>query len=143
MMEKIVNKIRYVAYRILGLPNPSLVMYMSDFPDGKLIGKPKEIGKFSIINYGGDVKIGNNVKIGYGVIILSASTITGSKNTEIIRKMVIIGDNVEIGSNTVVLPGVTIGDNSTIGAGAVVIDDIPTNSVAVGVPAKVIKKKTW
>lgn len=143
MMGKIVNNIRSVVYRILGLPNPSLVMYMSDFPDGKLIGKPKEIGKFSIINYGGGVKIGNNVKIGYGVIILSASTITGSKNTEIIRKMVIIGDNVEIGSNTVVLPGVTIGDNSTIGAGAVVIDDIPANSVAVGVPAKVIKKKTW
>ena len=117
-MKKIVNKIRSVVYRILGLPNPSLVMYMSDFPDGKLIGKPKEIGKFGIINYGGDVKIGKNVKIGYGVIILSASTITGNKNTEIIRKSVIIGDNVEIGSNSVILPGVTIGDNSTIGAGA-------------------------
>ena len=83
------------------------------------------------------------VKIGYGVIILSASTITGSKHTEIIRKMVIIGDNVEIGSNTVVLPGVTIGDNSTIGAGAVVINNIPPSSVAGGVPAKIIKKKTW
>lgn len=85
--------------------------------------------------------IGINVKIGYGVIILSASTIVGSKNTQIIRKPVIIGNNVEIGSNAVVLPGVTIGDNSTIGAGAVVINDIPANSVAVGVPAKVIKKR--
>ena len=142
MMGKIVNKIRSVVYRILGLPNPSLVRYMSDFPDGKLIGKPKEIGTFSIINYGGGVKIGKNVKIGYGVIILSVSTITGSKNTEIIRKSVIIGDNVEIGSNSVILPGVTIGDNSTIGAGAVVINNIPANSVAGGVPAKIVKKKT-
>ena len=83
------------------------------------------------------------VKIGYGVIILSASTITDSKDTEIIRKPVIIGDNVEIGSNSVILPGVTIGDNSTIGADAVVINNIPANSVAGGVPAKIIKKKTW
>lgn len=41
-----------------------------------------------------------------------------------------------------ILPGVTIGDNSTIGAGAVVINNIPANSVAGGVPAKIIKKKT-
>lgn len=40
----------------------------------------------------------------------------------------------------IVLPGVTIGDNAVIGAGAVVSRDIPENSVALGVPAKVVKK---
>lgn len=50
-----------------------------------------------------------------------------------------IGNNVFIGSNTIFLPGVTIGDNIVIGAGSIVTRDIPSNSVAVGVPAKVIK----
>ena len=52
---------------------------------------------------------------------------------------VIIGNNVWIGSGANILPGVSIGDNSIIGAGSVVIKDIPANSVAVGIPAKVIK----
>ena len=135
------NKIRSLIRRILGVPHTSLVIYKSDFSDGDLIGNPEQIGAFSIIDYGGNVTIGKRVKVGYGVIILSVSTITSSSNKNIIRKPVIIGDNIEIGSNTVVLPGVTIGDNSTIGAGAVVINDIPPNSVAIGVPARVIKKK--
>lgn len=137
----IIDDLRRIIWKIIGLPDSLLVTYRSDFPEGKLIGKPEQIGRFSVIDYGGDVKIGNNVKIGYGVIILSFSTIIGSKNTEIIRKPVVISDNVEIGSNAVILPGVVIGTNSTIGAGAVVTGDIPANSVAVGVPAKVTKKK--
>ena len=140
-MKLIINKFRRVIWKIIGLPDSLLVTYKSDFPDGNLIGKPEQIGRFSVVDYGGNVKIGKNVKIGYGVIILSVSTITGSKNTEIIRKPVIIGDNVEIGSNTVILPGVTIGDNSTIGANSLVNKDIPSNSVAVGSPVMVIKTK--
>lgn len=53
-----------------------------------------------------------------------------------------IGDNVWFGANVTVLPGVTIGDNAVIGAGAVVSRDIPADSVAVGVPAKAIRKIT-
>ena len=51
-----------------------------------------------------------------------------------------IGNNVWIGGNVIVLPGVNIGDNVVIGAGSVVNKDIPENSVAVGNPCKVIKK---
>jgi len=50
-----------------------------------------------------------------------------------------IGDNVFIGSHTIFLPGVEIGDNVIIGAGSIVSKNIPSNSVAVGVPARVIK----
>lgn len=52
---------------------------------------------------------------------------------------VLVEDNVYIGIKTIVMPGVTIGKNSVIGAGAIVTRDIPPNSVAVGVPARVIK----
>ena len=138
-MRIFLNKFRHFLRRIFGISED--IVYRSDFPDGKLIGKPKEIGRFSVVDYGGDVKIGKNVKIGYGVVVLSVSTITGSKNVQVIRKLVIIGDNVEIGSNTVILPGVTIGDNSTIGANSLVNKDIPPNSVAVGSPVRVIKTR--
>jgi acetyltransferase-like isoleucine patch superfamily enzyme len=50
-----------------------------------------------------------------------------------------VGDNVFIGFGAVVLPGVTVGDNVVIGAGAVVTRDIPSDSIAVGVPARVVK----
>ena len=51
-----------------------------------------------------------------------------------------IGNDVWLGANVTVLPGVTIGDNVVVGAGAVVSKDIPDNSLAVGVPARVIKE---
>lgn len=57
-------------------------------------------------------------------------------------KEVVIGDNVWIGGNTVVCPGVRIGDNVVIGAGSVVTKDIPDWSVAAGNPCKVIRKIT-
>lgn len=56
-----------------------------------------------------------------------------------ITKPITIGDNVYVGNNVLFLPGVTIGCNVIIGAGAVVSRNIPDNSVAVGVPARVIK----
>lgn len=55
-------------------------------------------------------------------------------------KPIEVGNNVWIGGNVVVLPGVKIGDHCVIGAGSVVTKDIPDNSVAVGNPCKVIRK---
>lgn len=56
-----------------------------------------------------------------------------------ITKPIVIGNNVYIGEDTMILMGVHIGDNVVIGARSVITKDIPNNSVAVGVPAKVIK----
>ncbi|MDD4150740.1 MAG: DapH/DapD/GlmU-related protein, partial [Bacteroidales bacterium] len=53
---------------------------------------------------------------------------------------VIIGDNVWVGSNVTILPGVSIGDNVVIGAGTVVTKTILNNAIAVGNPAKIIKQ---
>ncbi len=52
-----------------------------------------------------------------------------------------IQNNVRIGAHSCILPGVTIGENSSVGAGSVVTKDIPKNSIAVGNPAVVIKRK--
>ena len=56
-----------------------------------------------------------------------------------VTKPIVIGNDVYIGNNVILLPGVHIGNNVIIGAGAIVTKDIPDNSVAAGVPAKIIK----
>ena len=58
------------------------------------------------------------------------------------NKSVRIGENVWIGANATILPGVTIGDNSIIGGGAVVTHDIPSNVIAVGNPARILREIT-
>lgn len=75
---------------------------------------------------------GKNIHIG--------SDFTGNHNLTILDiREVHIGDDVWIGGNVTILPGVTIGDRAVIGAGAVVTEDIPADSVAVGAPARVIR----
>lgn len=56
-----------------------------------------------------------------------------------ITKPIVVGDNVFIGNNVILLPGITIGNNVVIGAGAIVSRSIPDNSLAVGTPARVVK----
>lgn len=84
------------------------------------------------------INIGNDVTLAPRVHILAhdASTKKSLGYTRI--GFVNIGNNVFIGASSTVLPGVKIGDNVVIGAGSVVSKDIPSNSVAVGNPAKVI-----
>ena len=89
------------------------------------------------------VTIGDDCFIGPNVSIYTACHSTDPVERNSRREWaepVTIGDNVWIGGSVTILPGVTIGDNVTIGAGSVVVGDIPSNSIAVGNPCKVIKK---
>lgn len=110
-----------------------------------------EIGESFYANYNiiildsAKVKFGNNVFIGPNCAFYTAGHPldykTRNKGLEY-AKPIEIGNNVWIGGNVVVLPGVKIGDNSVIGAGSIVSKDIPTNVVAVGNPCKTIKHIT-
>ena len=89
----------------------------------------------------GGVTIGDGSQIGHNVVFATLNHFMEPEK----RKMsysapIVLGKNVWVGSNVTILQGVTIGDNSVIGAGAVVAHDIPANAVAVGVPAKVVKR---
>ncbi|WP_317896597.1 sugar O-acetyltransferase [Aurantibacillus circumpalustris] len=88
------------------------------------------------------VTIGENVLFGPGVNIYTASHPLDAKTrrTRALAKPVTIGNDCWIGGGAIICPGVTIGNGSVIGAGAVVINSIPENSLAVGNPAKVIRK---
>jgi len=87
------------------------------------------------------VSIGHHVMIGPNVMISTATHPLDPiqrRDTEF-GKPITIGNDVWLGGNISILPGVTIGDNCVIGAGAVVTKDVPANSVAVGNPCRVMK----
>jgi len=89
-----------------------------------------------------EVNIGNNVFFGPHVNIYTATHPTEAevrnKGLES-GKPVTIGNNVWIGGNATILPGVTIGDNTVIGAGSVVTGNVPANVLAAGNPCRIIK----
>lgn len=89
------------------------------------------------------LEIGENVFLHRGTIILThdwASWCFVNSHNDFLPShgKVKIGNNVWLGENVTILKGVTIGDNVIIGIGSVVTKDIPSNSVAVGIPAKVV-----
>lgn len=110
-----------------------------------------EVGKNFYANYNcsildvAKVKIGDNCQFAPNVAIYTAGhPIHPYSRNSLYEygKEITIGDNVWIGGNTIVCPGVHIGDNVVIGAGSVVTKDIPSWSVAVGNPCRVIRKIT-
>lgn len=109
-------------------------------------GKNITIGKDVFINSGchfqdqGGIEIGNGVLIGHNVVLATINhDLAPSQNRKNHYAPIKIGNNVWIGSNATVLPGVTIGEWSVVAAGAVVSKDVPAYTVAGGVPAKIIK----
>lgn len=87
------------------------------------------------------ILFGSNVRIGPNVSIISANHDNDDYDKHFVARPIEIGNNVWIGANAVILPGVHIGDNVVIGAGSVVTHDIPPNSIAAGNPCKVIRDK--
>ena len=92
----------------------------------------------------GPVCIGNHANLAQGITVtaLNHNFEDSSKRIDeqgVSTKPVVIGDDVWIGANAVILPGVTIGSHCVVAAGAVVTKDIPDHTLVGGVPAKVIK----
>lgn len=86
------------------------------------------------------IEIGHNLRMGPNVGLVSSNHDSADYDKWIPSKPIRIGDNVWIGMNTVVMPGVQIGDNVIIGANSVVTKDVPSDVVAAGNPCKVIRE---
>ena len=131
----------------------------------EILGKYKDnffIEQPFMCDYGYNIEIGENFYSNHNLIILDANKVKFGNNVFIapncgfytaghpldyeIRnkgleyaKPITVGNNVWIGGNVIVLPGVTIGDNVIIGAGSVVTKDIPDNKIAYGNPCRIIR----
>jgi acetyltransferase-like isoleucine patch superfamily enzyme len=121
---------------------------------GKPLAHPKiHIGASTYINRNtfldavSELSIGQHCAIGPGCYITDHDHGTDINLTPLQQPMIAeptkLGDRVWIGANVTILKGVTIGDDTIIGAGSVVTKDIPARSIAVGVPAKVIKSRDY
>ena len=114
-------------------------------------GKHIRVGKDFFANYNctlldvAEIRIGDNCQLAPNVAIYTAGhpvhPVTRSSGYEY-GKEVVIGDNVWIGGNAVICPGVHIGHNVVIGAGSVVARDIPDWCIAAGNPCRVVRKIT-
>ena len=113
---------------------------------GVQIGNNCEI--YSSVSWGSEpylIKLGDSVRVTNGVhFITHDGGMWILRNLKLLENsdsfgMINVGNNVHIGINAIIMPNVTIGDNVIIGCGAIVTKDIPANSIAVGVPAKVIE----
>lgn len=124
------------------------------FHDGVIIENPENvsIGSHCSLNHRthihglGGVKIGNYVRIAPNVSVVSHNLRYWEKGRPMIShgyepSEVVIEEDVWIGTGAIILAGVKVKSGSVIGAGAVVIKDVPPNSVVAGVPAKVIKTR--
>ena len=98
------------------------------------LGKNVQIGSFTAIDAMKGVEIEDNVEIGFGCSILSYSSIDKKEGKVLLKR------NCKIGSNTVIMPGVTVGENAIIGANSFVNRNIPSNEVWVGSPVRSLKK---
>ena len=113
---------------------PTKYNWVVQHKDKFKLGDETDIGAFTYINAQFGVIIGDFVQIGSHCSIYSVSTIDNKEGKVELKK------NCKIGSHSVLMPGVTVGKNSIIGAHSFVNTDISDNVIAVGVPARVIKK---
>jgi acetyltransferase-like isoleucine patch superfamily enzyme len=110
------------------------------------VGNFVSIGPFCFFASKSYIQVGSNVSIGSGTHLMAGGHAFDDLATPVIRqrrlsKGIVVEDGAWIGTGTKILDGVTIGRDSIIGAGAVVTEDIPAESIAVGVPARVIRSR--
>jgi acetyltransferase-like isoleucine patch superfamily enzyme len=115
-------------------------VYIRAGTQGKIVIEDRAaINSFARLFGHGGIHIGEDTQIGPGTLITTTDHDIHHR-LEARFKPVVIGKRAWIAANVTILPGVRVGENAVIGAGSVVTADIPANSVAVGVPARVIKE---
>lgn len=112
---------------------PTKYNWLVQYPEKLDLGYKSDIGAFTYINAHYGVSVGEGVQIGSHCSIYSVSTIDQVTGPVVLEKGCCIG------THSTIMPGVTVGENAIVGAHSFVNQDIPANTVSVGVPAKVIR----
>jgi|Deesub1362A_J573_1020465.scaffolds.fasta_scaffold00424_6 cysteinyl-tRNA synthetase len=119
---------------------PRLLSHIARLLTGIEIHPGARIGGGFFIDHGSGVVIGETAEIGENVTLYQGVTLGGT-GKEKGKRHPTLGNNVVVGAGTKILGPVTIGDNVKIGANSVVLHPVPKNSIVVGVPGKVIKRR--
>lgn len=117
-----------------------LISQLSRFLTGIEIHPGAKIGKGLLIDHGSGVVIGETAEIGDNCLIYQGVTLGGT-GKEHGKRHPTLGNNVMVGSGARVLGPFKVGDNAKIAANAVVLEEVPENSTAVGVPARIVKRE--
>lgn len=115
-----------------------LTSQLTRFFTGVEIHPGAKIGRRFVIDHGTGIVIGETAELGDDVLLYQGVTLGGTGKDEGKRHPT-LGNNVLVGAGAKVLGPIKIGDNSRIAAGAVVLEEIPPDSTAVGVPARVVR----
>lgn len=118
-----------------------LLSKLAEMACGVTIGVSAKIGKRLVIEHSGAIVIHGAAELGDDCIIRQGVTI-GNRYMSKPLEAPVIGHRVNIGAGAKILGAVCIGDDVEIGANAVVLRDVPTGAVAVGVPARIIERRT-
>jgi serine O-acetyltransferase len=113
------------------------ISHLGRFMTGIEIHPGAKIGKRFFIDHGMGVVIGETAEVGDNVTLYHGVTLGGTTWKKIKRHPT-IGNNVVVGTGAKILGPIQIGDNTRIGANSVVVNDIPSNSIVVGIPGKVV-----
>ena len=132
------HKISHFLYKKKFIFLARLISQISRFFTGIEIHPGAQIEKHLFMDHGMGIVIGETSIIGDNVTIYHGVTLGGVSLAKGKRHPT-IGNNVLIGAGAKILGNITIGDNSKIGANSVILKDIPENSVAVGIPGKILK----
>ncbi len=116
------------------------ISQVARFVTGIEIHPAAKIGKGLLIDHGMGVVIGETAEIGDHCTIYQGVTLGGT-GKDVGKRHPTLGNNVMVGAGAKVLGPFTIGDNTKIAAGAVVLEEIPENCTAVGIPAKIVKRE--
>lgn len=124
---------RFTEWKAPEIENGKLTQWnwLVQYTEGLTLGQRTDIGAFTYIQAKHGVVIEDDVQIGSHCSIYSESTIDKKQGKVILKK------NCKIGTHSTIMPGVTIGENAIVGAHSFVNSDVPANTVAYGVPAKI------
>ena len=129
---RVLTLIRFLIYKIYNLTHRWILRYFY----GMDIGKNAKISRKAELDYSNNprgIHIGDNTYVTGGVIIMTHDHVRALKTDTY------IGKNCFLGANCIILPGVKVGDHVVVGTGSVVTHDVPSHSIVVGNPAKIIK----
>lgn len=138
------DDVRRLLSQLIGKPVPDTVtLFPPLYAD---FGKNLTIGERVFINSGcsfqdqGGIMIGDDCLIGHNAVFATLNhELDPQRRADLRPAPIVVGRNVWIGANVVILPGVSIGDDAVVGAGSIVTRDVPEGTVVVGAPARVVR----